>query len=116
MTKKGRKTAVSEETVYEIIRKYDQAELKMSHVYEGGLDGLWPRFSRAALNQTSDGEATLSRYAIWATTVRDNIVEALHCIQEEREEEAEKFLIRAANNLSAFSEVQSHFDPLRTSD
>jgi hypothetical protein len=53
----------------------------------------------------------LSRYAIWANTVRDNITEAIALQENGNEDEAKRLLIRAANSLSSFSEVQSHFDP-----
>jgi hypothetical protein len=35
-----------------------------------------PRLYRAALNQYCGGDATASRYGIWANTVRDNIRQA----------------------------------------
>ena len=38
---------------------------------------LQPRLERAAMNQLTDGDATLSRYAIWAETVRGIVLDAL---------------------------------------
>lgn len=80
---------------------------------DGGLDPLWPRFERAVMNQAEGEEATLSRYAIWANTVRDNIIEAIVLMDKGSDAETKALLIRAANSLSAFSEIQSYFDPYR---
>ena len=62
------------------------------------------------INQAENGATTVSRYAIWANTVRDNIVEAMSDIEKDEVETAKKRLIRAINSLSAFSEVQSEFE------
>ena len=95
-----------------IIMKYDIEELRNSTAYgDGGIDPLWGRFARAATNQIESGEATLSRYAIWANTTRDNIVQALTLLEAGDVEEARCLMIRAANSLSAFSDVQAYFDP-----
>ena len=103
---------LSESTLNEIIERYSQETVQISDAYkDGGIDPLWGRFERAASNQMNDGEATLSRYAIWANTVRDNIIEALHHLDGDNTEEARILLTRAANSLSAFSEVQAYFDP-----
>ena len=59
------------------------------------------------------GEAVFSRYAIWANTVRDHIAEALEILDTDRAE-AERLLRHAQNSLSAFSEIQSRFDPSNT--
>ena len=75
---------------------------------ECGIDPLMPRLLRAALNQKSDRPAMVSRYAIWAETVRDNIIAALDV---DEQKERHRLLTRAANSLSAFAEVQSLFDP-----
>ena len=77
---------------------------------DGGLDPLFPRLLRAAMNQLADGPAAVSRYAIWANTVRDNIVAALDA---DEEVERRRLLIRAANSLAAFAEIQSLFDSER---
>lgn len=105
---------ISEDAIRQIIDQYNQPELTLSDAFpDGGLDPLWPRFQRAVINQAEEGEATVSRYAIWANTVRDNIVAALHCVEAGRDDEARRLLIRAANSLSAFSDVQACFDPLK---
>ena len=84
------------------------AEIVRAEGYrECGIDPLMPRLLRAALNQVSDGPAMVSRYAIWAETVRDNIITALDV---DDQEEQRRLLTRAANSLSAFAEVQSLFD------
>lgn len=106
------KNKLSEETLWKIMAKFDQSAVIKSSAYpDGGLDPLWPRFERAALNQVEGGEATLPRYAIWANTVRDNIIEAIDLQEKGEDEKAKTMLVRAANSLSAFSEVQSFFDP-----
>lgn len=102
--------------VIELIKSFDSdRELKTSHAYgDGGVGMLFPRLDRAAVNQAEDGEATLSRYAIWANTVRDHIAEAERLLREDGDSaEAERLLIHAHNSLSAFSEVQSLFDPFK---
>lgn len=102
---------LTEDIIQQIIERYSQEHPIISHAYcDGGLDPLWPRFERAAINQLSDGDATPSRYAIWANTVRDNIVEAVNCLEKGDTENTKKLLHRAINSLSAFSEVQAYFD------
>jgi hypothetical protein len=104
---------LSERKLAEIVEQYDQPELRISAAYQdGGTDPLWPRFSRSAGNQIDNGPATLSRYAIWANTVRDNIVRGMEAMESGDTERGRYHLIRAANSLSAFCDVQAHFDPL----
>ena len=96
-----------ERKIKAIIEKYDQSQLvKLDVRIDGGVDPLWPRLNRAILNQCGKGEATISRYAIWATTVRDNIEEAITHLEDADQEQARYYLTRAANSLSAFVEVQ----------
>ena len=100
--------------VSDLINRFDNdRELTKSHAYgDGGTHMLFGRLERAAVNQAEGGEATLSRYAIWANTVRDHIAEAERLLRENDDRaEAERLLIHAHNSLSAFSEVQSLFDP-----
>ena len=69
---------LAEANLQQIIDRFSQDELIPSSTSSsGGIDPLWARFNRAAINQISGGDATLSRYEIWANTVRDNIVAAL---------------------------------------
>jgi hypothetical protein len=88
-------------------------ELFVSKAFgDGGIDPLFPRLGRAAMNQPSDGEATLSRYGIWANTVRDNIIEAMDLLNAGEDREAKRHLRRSVNALSAFAEIQALFDPM----
>ena len=97
--------------IKEIVKKYEVEKIELSNAFrDGGLDPLWLRFERAVENQVSDGAATLSRYGIWANTVRDNIIEAIS--QSERGElnKSIELLIKAANSMSAFADVQYLID------
>jgi len=96
-----------------IIRRFDNDQhLLRSEAYpDGGTQVLMGRLGRAALNQATEGEATLSRYAVWANTARDHIAEALLLLDEDRAE-AERLLRLAHNSLSAFAEIQALFDPI----
>ena len=103
---------LTEAKLTKIIEQYDIPEYKQSTAYgDGGPGSPWPRFERAAGNQMTDGEATLARYAIWANTVRDNIVQASRLIEAGKKDDAQRLLVCAANSLSAFSDVQAYFDP-----
>lgn len=105
---------LTEEKLIEILYDYDDDILRVSQAYsDGGVEGLRPRLQRAVLNQMSGGEAIFSRYAIWANTVRDNIREAMRLINEGKKDDGQKLLVKAANSLSAFSEIQAHFDPFK---
>lgn len=84
--------------------------LKTEAYTDGGADMLFPRLRRAALNQCGSGSSTLSRYAIWANTVRDHIDEALRLADRGNKAEAERLLLLAHNSLSAFSEIQKFFE------
>lgn len=104
---------LTEAQLSEIINKYSTSnDILMNYFTDGGTEPLWARFRRAASNQISNGPATVSRYAIWANTVRDNIIEAIFRIDNEINNDVIKILIKSANSLSAFSEVQSYMDPL----
>jgi hypothetical protein len=112
MTVQNKDSNLSLQELHRIITKYDINELRNSTAYgDGGIDPLWGRFARAVSNQIESGEATLSRYAIWANTTRDNIVQALTLLDAGEIEEAKRLMVRAANSLSAFSDVQAYFDP-----
>lgn len=103
---------LTEERLCQILDEYDDTILRVSSAYrDGGVEGLRPRLERAALNQISDEDTAFSRYAIWANTVRDNIREAIRLINQGKNDDAQRLLVRAANSLSAFSEIQAHFDP-----
>lgn len=103
-----------EELIDKIIQVFDREdEIVLSEAYsDGGPEGLSPRLSRAAFNQIGQGDATFSRYAIWANTVRDNILWAIHLLETQDTEGANRHLVRAANSLSAFAEIQALLDPV----
>lgn len=97
-----------------LLRKFDSdQELRVSHAYEdGGLTMLFGRLERAVVNQVENGESTVSRYAIWANTVRDHVSTAMQLLDGGgNRDEAIRLLTHAHNSLSAFSEVQRRFDP-----
>jgi len=73
-----REDDMTEEKIEQIIRRYDtDREFIISEAYlDGGIYPLFPRLSRAALDQLCQDAAAISRYAIWANTVRDNIRQA----------------------------------------
>ncbi|MBK7729697.1 MAG: hypothetical protein IPJ33_14730 [Gammaproteobacteria bacterium] len=103
---------LTEDRLNEIIDQYSQPDLRVSLAFsDGGTDPLWPRFHRSVLNQMDGGRATTSRYAIWANTVRDNIIEGMRVIDAGDVKAGRQHLVRAANSLSAFTDVQAFFDP-----
>lgn len=105
---------MTEEDIEKIIEKFNtDREFLVSHAFaSGGPDPPSNRLHRAALNQLCEGEATVSRYGIWANTVRDNIRQADIEIKNDNIIEARRLLRRAANSLSAFSELQAQFDTM----
>lgn len=112
-----RNTTPTRETLREqaskIIKEYSKDVLVAPKAFgDGGLEPLWGRFERALLNQVENGEVTVSRYAIWANTVRDNILEGMELANKGDLEKANHHFVRAANSLAAFSEAQSLFDLL----
>jgi len=100
------------EVLIKIIKKYESTDdFNISRAYgDGGAVNPFPRLHRAVMNQMEDGDATSSRYAIWANTVRDNVVEATKLIKE-NPEKAIEHLKTAVNSLSCYSDIQAHFDP-----
>jgi hypothetical protein len=103
----------SERMLNKIVSKFDTAEeLVVSSAYgDGGTTLLFPRLIRAAMNQWDNGDSTVSRYAIWANTVRDHISAAIHLIENGETKDGCRLLIAAHNSLSAFSEIQKRLDP-----
>jgi hypothetical protein len=105
------------EIISKIIDNYSaEKSIRISSAYtDGGLEPLFPRLERAALDQVESDDETFSRYAIWANTVRDTIIQAVKMINENsNNKEVLPLLIRAANSLSAFSEIQALLDPDNT--
>lgn len=103
-----------EKMLHDIAVQFDtDAKLVVSSAYgDGGTDFLFPRLIRAAMNQCYDGDAMVSRYAIWANTVRDHMSAAIRLIENSENDEGYRLLIAAHNSLSAFSEIQKQLDPL----
>jgi len=109
MPRKQKKITGSD--LWELIRSYDRPALMKSTAYgDGGVNLLWERLERAAMNQIDEGESILSRYAIWANTVCDNIEAGLNQMRSGNIDKSSEYLIRAANSMSAFSDIQSLFD------
>lgn len=88
----------------------DQRLIREDAYSDGGTRLLFGRLDRAVVSQCEDGEATVSRYAIWANTARDHIAEAMRILDTDRAE-ATRLLTLAHNSLTAFSAVQAMFDP-----
>ena len=103
-----------EKKITKIIETYDSPSLLVSSAYpDGGTEPLFSRLERAASNQACEGEAAISRYAIWANTVRDTIIECLFDLGDDpQNREVIQKLVRAANSLSAFAEIQKLMAPV----
>lgn len=102
-----------ENLIYKIIEDFSSDKaLRISSAYmDGGLEPLFPRLERAALDQLASDDAAFSRYAVWANTVKDTIIEAIKMVNENSNcKEIRPLLIKAANSLSAFSEIQAILD------
>ncbi len=80
---------------------------------DGGTTMLFPRLERAAMNQASDGSATLSRYGIWAQTAHDHVVAAMEHLSAMEVDAAHALLLQVANSLTAFAEVLRILDEER---
>ena len=109
-----------EKMLNEIISRFNTDRKLIDNGYGNSVNGcgdgdhgyLFPRLMRAALNQCCDGDATVSRYAIWADTVGDHISDAICLIENGEKEDGKRLLIAAYNSLGAFSEIQKQLDPL----
>ena len=96
-----------------IVERYDTDRLVVSTAYaDGGTEPLRGRLEGGLLNQMENGDAIAARYAIWANTVRDNIIAGMNALKAGEQTEGYRHLIRAANSLSAFSDAQAYLDPL----
>lgn len=98
--------------INKILEEYNTDNvLKISKAFgDGGAENPTMRLARAAGNQAFEDPASFSRYGIWANTVRDNICKAKKIIDDGDLEEGRRLLTRAANSLSAFSDIQALFD------
>jgi molybdopterin-guanine dinucleotide biosynthesis protein A len=95
------------DAITKICEQYGGDDLVVSLAFpDGGTEPLMARLERAANNQAENGLATFSRYGIWANTVRDNIREAIALLERDGHREAIPFLVKSANSLSAFSDIQ----------
>ena len=123
MTKKRIKKNYADEKIREIIAEYDRPGL-VGPINYGASNGyfdndkgyLFPRLERAATNQSVDGDATITRYALWAKTVHDLIVYAIINYKNEKPSDGEDLLVKAANSLAAFSEIQFFFEKNKSSN
>ncbi len=96
-----------------IVERYDTDRLLVSTAYaDGGTEPLRGRLEGGLINQMESGDAMAARYAIWANTVRDNIIAGMNALKADESAEGYRYLIRAANSLSAFSDAQAYLDPL----
>jgi len=96
-----------------IVERYDTDRLVVSTAYaDGGTEPLRGRLEGGLINQMENGDAIAARYAIWANTVRDNIIAGMNALKAGEQTEGYRHLIRAANSLSAFSDAQAYLDPL----
>ena len=78
-----KKKELNEEGLNQIIERFNKNEIEISNAYgDGGHQDPWARFHRAAINQIGGGESTVSRYAIWSNTVRDNLIKVLEEIDD----------------------------------
>lgn len=96
-----------------IAERYDTDRLVVSTAYaDGGTEPLRGRLEGGLINQMEGGDAMAARYAIWANTVRDNIIAGMNALKAGEQNEGYWHLVRAANSLSAFSDAQAYLDPL----
>ena len=96
-----------------ITQRYDTDRLLVSTAYaDGGTNYLRGRLEGGLINQVEAGDAMAARYAIWANTVRDNIIAGMNALKAGEPDEGYGHLVRAANSLSAFSDAQAYLDPL----
>jgi hypothetical protein len=99
------------DAITKICEQYDDDELVVSRrITDEGTEPLMMRLERAAINQSENGPATFSRYGIWANTVGNNIREAIALLERDGHQEAIRFLVKSANSLSAFSDIQELAD------
>lgn len=107
-----------EEEMVDLIERFNtDQEFRVSEAFlDGGIDPLFGRLHRAAVDQLCADKAAVSRYGIWANTVRDNIRQAVTEIDNGEPREARRLLYRAANALSAFAELQANFASMGSSE
>lgn len=107
------RSRLTPELIERITQRYDTDQLLISKAYaDAGVKALRCRLQGGLINQMEGGDAMASRYAIWANTVRDNIIAGMTALKAGQTDEGYLHLIRAANSLSAFSDAQAYLDPL----
>lgn len=105
---------LSAEQLQALIDRYDQPQLIMSEAYaDSPIDRVWSSFWGGAMNQAEGSDAMAARYAIWANTVRDSIIAGMKAMEAGDADEGRALLIRAANSMSAFADVQACLDPMK---
>lgn len=110
---KNHAPSLTSEVLSSIVERYDSDRLVVSTAYaDGGTEPLKGRLEGGLINQMENGDAMAARYAIWANTVRDNIIAGMNALKAGESNEGYRHLIRAANSLSAFSDAQAYLDPL----
>jgi hypothetical protein len=110
---KKQASSLTSDVLSAIVERYDTDRLLVSTAYaDGGTEPLRGRLEGGLMNQMENGDAMAARYAIWANTVRDNIIAGMNTLKAGESNEGYRHLIRAANSLSAFSDAQAYLDPL----
>lgn len=110
---KNQASSLTPDVLSAIVDRYDSDRLVVSTAYaDGGTEPLRGRLEGGLMNQMENGDAMAARYAIWANTVRDNIIAGMNALKAGESTEGYRHLVRAANSLSAFSDAQAYLDPL----
>lgn len=110
---KKQSSSLTPDVLNAISERYDTDRLVVSTAYaDAGTEPLRGRLEGGLINQIEGGDAMAARYAIWANTVRDNIIAGMNALKAGEPSEGYRHLIRAANSLSAFSDAQAYLDPL----
>lgn len=98
------------ETAGAIAEKFDAIDPSfindLNEKYHLDAYGLYPRLMRAVGNQTTEGTATFSRYALFANDLVRYIDIANKIIEQGEKEDAVRILERTRNAIAAFSEIQ----------
>jgi hypothetical protein len=97
----------------EILERFaDDRKIHDLNAYEGSANGPWNgRLGAAAVDQIEDDLGAMPRYAIWAETVRGNLLSAEADITVGKNtDDVLRKLRSSVNALSAFSEIQRIFD------
>jgi len=103
---------MTEDEIEDIIEHFNtDREFHISQAFsDGGAVNPDKRLLRAAVDQLHEDGSTVSRYGIWANTIRDNIIQADVEIDNDNIIEARRLLRCAANSMSAFAELQAQFE------